>query len=270
MNYLEISKGQKVAYQLAGKPIAQGSAPLVLLHGFCEDSRLWDPILPFLTDLPIILIDMPGFGESDMPKTNDMHAYSAVISTVLDNIGVQKCVLVGHSMGGYAALDFASKHSARLHGIGLFHSHPYADDEARKDIRKRGMEMLASGKRDLYISQLFNSLFSPEFAAKNPEILRIMIERGKLIPPASIAAALETMMNRESHLETLANLPCPVLFLTGDIDHLVPLDQTWKAAMLPKTAQVSILESVAHMGMFESTKKSAMAIVDFYKMAVAG
>ena len=110
-----------------------------------------------------------------------------------------QCVLVGHSLGGYVALEFAATRRHSLAGLGLFHSHPFPDNEARIAIRKRGIEMLRSGKRDLYVAQLFPNLFAPAFSLKHPDVVNAMIARGKEQPAEGIIAALEAMIWRVDH-----------------------------------------------------------------------
>ncbi len=270
MKQLVLDKDRQVAVHfnqnLVGLGPANFSVPLVLLHGFCEDSSLWDGLIPLLSGIPILVIDLPGFGESDLPKTADMAAYSSAVLAALDAFNIQHCVLVGHSLGGYVALEFAARHGDRLAGLGLFHSHPFPDDEARKNARMRGIEMLRAGKRDLYVSQLFPNLFAPTFAQAHPEVVQAMIEKGKQQPVEGIIGALQAMMGRADTQETLKKCTCPVLFFLGAEDGIVPVDQALKAAMLPDIAQVEVLDGIGHMGMFEAGGRSTDALLDFQKL----
>ncbi|MCC7465790.1 MAG: alpha/beta hydrolase, partial [Saprospiraceae bacterium] len=203
----------KLVYDPTGTPIAytqrgHGNCPLVLLHGFCEDSSIWQPMLPLLADLPLICIDLPGFGKSGQPTPPTMEAYANAVRTVLDHTGTERCVLVGHSMGGYVALEFAAKWPERLAGLGLFHSHPFTDNEERKSARRRGIETVLAGKRDLYVSQLFPNLFAPDYLEQHPDILQLLTGQGKQQPTEGIVNALQAMLERKDHQQTLAQLEC--------------------------------------------------------------
>jgi haloacetate dehalogenase len=74
----------------------------VLLHGYPLDHHLWDEVAPLLEDtFDLILPDLRGFGESttvDSPYTMD--DYASDIAGLLDQLGIQKAAIVGHSMGG--------------------------------------------------------------------------------------------------------------------------------------------------------------------------
>lgn len=252
------SNGRRIAGRFDG-------FPLVLLHGFCEDASVWEGLIPQMRNLPVICPDLPGFGGSDVPLAADMGAYAEALLAVLNEFSVEKCVLVGHSMGGYAALEFAEKHPERLAGLGLFHSHPFEDSPERKEVRRRGVEMVESGKRDLYVSQLFPGLFAEAFLKTSPQVVEALISNGKKQSPEGIAAALKSMMARKNHVATLRSIACPMLFLLGSEDAIVSPEQGLQAAVLPSVADVQILEGAGHMGMFEATEKTAQILRGFWE-----
>jgi pimeloyl-ACP methyl ester carboxylesterase len=241
---------------------------LVLLHGFCEDSSVWSELLPHLSGVPTFCLDLPGFGTAPQPASAGMEGYAQAVRDALDAAGIGKCVLVGHSMGGYAALEFAARWPERLAGLGLFHSHPYADPPERLAARLRGIEMLRSGKKDLYVTQLFPGLFAPAFAEAHPEVVNALIFNGKKQSADAIIAALEGMMHRRDHQDTLRNLSCPVQFLLGAEDALVPLDMGLQSATLPSQADVRVLPGVGHMAMFEATEVVVQALREFWQRSM--
>jgi len=237
---------------------------MVLLHGFCEDHTVWATVKLGLKPGAILQIDLPGFGASELPAEADMAAYAEAIKAVLDAENIPYCVLIGHSMGGYAALEFAAQWPERLVGLGLVHSHPFEDSEERKNARRRGMETLQAGKRDLYVSQLFPNLFPASFLEKSPEMLNELISNGKRQSPEAIAAALQVMLTRHDHQSTLIETKYPVLFLLGALDTLVPPELALKAALLPNVADLQLLPEVAHMAMYECPKETAAILNSFW------
>jgi pimeloyl-ACP methyl ester carboxylesterase len=259
----------KLVYDANGAAIAYtqhgyGDCPMVLLHGFCEDSNIWQPILPVLADIPLLCIDLPGFGRSGQPNPPSMEAYSAAVLTVLDQTATERCILVGHSMGGYVALEFASRWPERLAGLGLFHSHPFTDNAERKTARKRGIETVMAGKRDLYVSQLFPNLFTQVFQAQRPDIIQKLIQAGKQQPAEGIINALQAMLERRDHQQTLTEMACPALFILGREDSLIPVEQGILAALLPNICQIQIFSEVGHMGMWEATVNCAETLNYFW------
>lgn len=263
MKYSLLANGRRITFYTSLR--AKKTIPLVLLHGFCEDSKVWAPVLPGLRKPDVVRIDLPGFGGSGQPLTPGMEACSEAVCAVLNELGIKRCVLAGHSMGGYAALAFAKKYPERLAGLGLIHSHPFEDSPERKENRRRGIGMLRSGKKDLYVAQLFPGLFAPEFARSNASLVDALIRQGRRQTKAGIIAALEGMIGRNDHQNTLKKAPSPVLFLGGELDSIIPPEWIYQVAHLPDIADVHLLPGIGHMSMFEAPAQTAEILLRFWQ-----
>lgn len=267
MKQTTLFNGRRLNYYSEG-PSAE-AVPLVLLHGFCEDSGLWAPLKPFLSGIRIVRVDLPGFGSSDVPLVPGMDMYADAVCAVLNELDIARCVLVGHSMGGYAALAFARQYPERLAGLGLFHSHPFADEPERRENRQRGIDLLRAGRKNQYVGQLFPGLFAPDFARAHPDVVDALIRRGRRQSTAGIVAALEGMKERPARLDTLEALTCPVLWVLGECDSIVPPDQALKAALLPAISAVQLLPRIGHMGMYEASEPSARILKEFRQFCIS-
>src|SRR5690349_11057401 len=97
------SGDQVISYQAGGEGI-----PVVLVHGFAEDHSVWEHQQPALErSFRTITLDLPGSGSSSAVPDYGMENLARSILNVLDRESITKCVLIGHSMGGYASLAFA-------------------------------------------------------------------------------------------------------------------------------------------------------------------
>ncbi|MBK9335165.1 MAG: alpha/beta hydrolase [Lewinellaceae bacterium] len=264
MKHVSTINGQNRTF-FTNKDDFHATIPLVLLHGFCEDASLWEPVLPLLSDGPVLRIDLPGFGGSDLPPAPGMEVYADAVCAILHELGITRCVLAGHSMGGYVALAFARAYPERLAGYTLVHSHPYPDTPERIENRRRGIEMLQAGKKDLYVAQLFPGLFAPAFAQTRPEVVDALVQTGQTQPTEGIIAALQGMIDRQNHLDTLRDSTCPVQFILGELDAIVPLEDALAAATIPSTVDIRVLSGVGHMGIWEAPQHTASALRDFWK-----
>src|SRR5688572_9814357 len=109
--------GSRLSYKVSG----QGSA-IVLLHGFGEDSTVWRNQETIFPDHRLLIPDLPGSGSSAIIVNMSMEGLAQSVLAVLDAEQIDRCVLIGHSMGGYITLAFAEHFGERLTGFGLFHS----------------------------------------------------------------------------------------------------------------------------------------------------
>src|SRR3990170_4714619 len=114
----------ELAYTRRGK-----GTPLVLLHGYPLDHHLWEEVAPLLEDtFDLILPDLRGFGESTtVGSPYTMDDYASDVAGLLNQLGIQKAAIAGHSMGGYVALAFARLYPERISGLGLVSSQVPAD-----------------------------------------------------------------------------------------------------------------------------------------------
>src|ERR1035437_2779162 len=97
--------------------------PLVLVHGFPLDHRIWQHQLAGLRDCcRVIAVDLKGFGRSASTEAFTMESMADELHQLLSQIGALPCVIGGLSMGGYVALAFAAKFPADLKGFILIHS----------------------------------------------------------------------------------------------------------------------------------------------------
>jgi pimeloyl-ACP methyl ester carboxylesterase len=243
-----------------------GTMPLVLLHGFCEDSQIWYEWLPEAWRKRTILIDLPGFGFSQSPEAPQLRHYAQAVEHVLLDLNVEKACIVGHSLGGYVALELASYAPHLVGKLGLFHSHPFPDSDERKSARTRSIELVRQGKKDLYVTQLFAQLFDNQYKADHAEIVQQVTNLGLSQSADGICMALEAMRERPDYRPILTNLECPVLFLLGRHDALIPVADTLATALLPRTSSVHVLDGVAHMGMFEAPEETLKIVEAFWKL----
>lgn len=112
----------------------RGETTLALLHGYLESLEVWEDLAKRLAPYyRIVAIDIPGHGISQVRgEVHTMDFVADTLQAVLEKLGVRRCFLAGHSMGGYAAEAFAERHSDMLQGLILFHSTPNADTEQKR------------------------------------------------------------------------------------------------------------------------------------------
>ena len=253
----------KIDAKIRYRDVGEGPV-VVLLHGYLESLKIWNGIIDELReDFRIIAPDLPGQGHSTVSREiQTMDSMAEEIKLMLNHLEIEKCFMVGHSMGGYVALAFLEKYPEMLNGISLFHSSPFADTEEKKENRNREIELLRNGRK----SQLYNTHMSKVFATENVDkhqkkIVKLK-ERAQKTPEEYIISVIEGMKTRPDRTEVLKNTKLPVQYIIGAKDNFIPMEILDKL-QLPENSQVFVLENSGHIGMYEERKKSAKALRDF-------
>lgn len=98
-----------------------GPVPVVLLHGLSQQRHFWGPVVRHLAQRPVAALDQRGHGDSDWPLTAEygIPACADDVVAVLDALGWDRAVVVGHSWGASVALAVAAAHPGRVAGAAL-------------------------------------------------------------------------------------------------------------------------------------------------------
>jgi len=237
---------------------------IVFLHGFTETSEIWKHFSAKLSKkYRVISIDLPGHGKSDcIAGVHTMELLADVVRKVMKKAEVRKCLMVGHSMGGYATLAFAGKYPEMLRGFCLFHSHCYADSPSDQANRDRTIGIVNQDKFS-FLSQFIPGLFPLEVHEKFAKEIRKLVKSAEKMTKEGIIAALEGMKNRKDQTELLKSTRLPVLFILGLKDVRAPLPQCWDMVSLPSVSRILLLRDCGHMGYLEAKKETCRAIMNF-------
>lgn len=243
--------GIELAYNRRGK-----GAPLVLLHGYPLDHRIWDEVVPLLENkFDLIIPDLRGFGNSttvDTPYTMD--DFASDIAGLLDYLGIQKAAVAGHSMGGYVALAFARLFPDRVAGLGLVASQTLADPPDRKEGRyKSAAEVAEKGISGVVDAMTLKFTNDPNLQAFAREVMERQY-------PQAYIGALKAMAERLDSTPLLASMRYPVVLVHGDADALIPIERAREVKDAVPHALLAELPGVGHLPMLEAKEETAKAL----------
>lgn len=235
-----------------------GGTPVVLLHGFPFDHRIWEEQLNEVSKVARVLApDLPGFGRSatlgDTEPTMDDYAEQVFLWA--NELGLGKFALVGHSMGGYIAFAFVRHHADMLSGLGLICTRPGSDSEQARRNRYTQIEETWQRGPQVVTDAMLPKLFSQETKDKKP----LLIDRTRSImlaqETAGIVSALRAMAERPDSTSILGGIQVPTLVVSGADDVIIPQqDVDLMAAQIPGARQERI-QGAAHMPMMERPDK---------------
>jgi len=254
-----------LSYKIEGKGF-----PVVLLHGFAEDGTIWDGLTASLkNDYRLIVADLPGCGRSPLPEIPKagmpLEELADLIIALLDEEGIQQCILIGHSMGGYITLAVAEKYPDRLKAFGLFHSTAYADSAEKIAGRRKSIEFINKNGAPAFIRQSTPNLFAESTRKERPELINSLIDRYASFDPNTLVHYQEAMISRPDRTHVLQQFTGPVLFIIGEQDALIPLQSSLQQTHMPRLSHIHILENAGHMGMLENRDGSHRILDDFLR-----
>jgi pimeloyl-ACP methyl ester carboxylesterase len=237
---------------------------ILLLHGFCEDHTIWQAQIDMLqTEYRVVAVDLPGFGNSSPVLDVSLLDMATLVQHLLAHLHISQVVVLGHSMGGYVALAMAHLYPSMLQGIGLVHSHLFADTPDRQANRLKGIDFVLKNGTPLYVKQLIPSLFGSQFVQKHSKTVNDFIDRASVLLPESIATALDAMRTRPSYENLVRHLTIPFLVVIGDSDSTISPAIAWSQTHLANCTQVTFLRQVGHMGMMEAPQQLGSEIRTF-------
>lgn len=240
--------GKAVSYHIYGKGI-----PVLLLHGFGEDSRIWHNQIESLAEFAQLIVpDLPGSGQAafNAAVSNSIDEMGKAMLALMSAIGAKKFMVLGHSMGGYVAMAMLANSPDSLSALGLVHSSAAADDAAKKEARKKAIDFVKENGAYAFLKTAIPNLFSSSFKQTNQASVNQLILDSEAFSDAAIIAYYEAMIARPDRTHLLKDIAIPVLFLLGKEDEAVPMKNVLPQTHLAAKSHVHIM-ACGHMGMLE-------------------
>ena len=269
----------QVHYKTAG----QGEPVLVLLHGFGASVFSWREVMEPLAESlaseigTVIAFDRPAFGLTERPMPGQWEGespYSAKAQVeltvgLLDELGVERAILVGNSAGGTIAVLTALTYPQRVQALVLVDAAVYAHSGSPSLVR-----LLASTPQMQRIGPLVARRirgWGIDFARSawhDPSRITAEVWEGYLKPLQAEnwdRALWELMRASDSHNldERLAEIRMPCLVITGDDDRIVPMEQSIRLADELPNAELVVIPDCGHIPHEECPEPFLQAVTDF-------
>ena len=195
-----------VGYAEAGR----GDPPMLLLHGWGTDRGVLKPLFEHAQNSHrVVSVDLRGFGESDAPdQSYTVQGYADDVAFITAELGLKRPIVIGHSMGGMIALDFAARYGDRLSAAVILESMVVAPKPVVARLHHLLDEMRTEGYREV-AAGVMNHLTGVHFDAT---------ERARLVsfiascPQNVLVSAMEGIIAFDS-VAAAQRVKCPLLYV---------------------------------------------------------
>ena len=263
----KIGAPPRIAVEYAGT-----GEPVLFMHGIGGNRRNWhDQIPAFANYFKTIAWDARGYGDSDDYEGSlDFQSYADDAVRVLDHFALAKINLVGLSMGGRIAMDFAARHADRLKTLVLCDTHKGfsgLSPEARAAFVTSRKEPLMNGKEPKDIAgPVAKTLIGPNASQAAYEALVDSMSR---LHKESYIKSIEASVNMDVRTD-LGNIEVPTLVVVGSADRLTTVDMAKSIAADIAGAELSIIEGAGHLVNIEEPEQFNSIVVDFLRRKLNG
>ncbi len=235
----------------------QGDSPLVFINSLGTNLHIWDEVAANFPHVQTVQYDKRGHGLSDAPPAPyTLRQHSDDLHALLDHLQLDRVVLIGVSVGGMIALDFAARLPNRVEALVLCDTAGKIGDAAGWNTR---IDTLERHGIDYLVEAILDRWFAPAVAAEMRGIGRNMISRTPLHGYTGTCAAI-----RDADLRpTFATLTMPTLVLCGAEDSATPPDLVRGLADMLPNATFQQIDNAGHLPGWEQPTAVTAAIRSF-------
>jgi len=223
--------GISINYEAHG---GEGSAPLVLAHGYTASLEMWRAFLPALSArYRTVVYDTRGHGKSSAPAEMERYSlardYVGDQAALMDALGIERAIVGGLSMGGMIAQEFALQHPERVRALLLFDTGPgtgMASDPSMRQRMEQFRSMMAQMARTKGMSAVVelmrqSPMWASRVAQNVPDAVRRHVEGMMTMSVDGYLGGAKAMQDWAGTVERLHEIRVPTLVLVGEHDNLL-------------------------------------------------
>lgn len=244
---ITFANGRAIGYDDVGSGI-----PVLFLHGFPHNRALWSPQLGALaTPARTVCMDLRGFGETDAGSPGGVDGYADDAAALLTSLGIDRAVIVGLSMGGYASFAFWRRYPERVRALVLCDTRATADNESARGARREMQALVLEQGSTAVANQMIAGMVGRTTRAKHPELVDELHRMMSRAPADGVVGALDALMTRADSTPTLASINVPTLIIVGDEDVLTPVKDARAMHLAIPGSRMEVIAGAGHVSNME-------------------
>ncbi|HUE95284.1 MAG TPA: alpha/beta fold hydrolase [Longimicrobiaceae bacterium] len=238
------------------------STPVVLLHAYPLNARMWSSLQDRLGDRSTLAPDFPGFG-SRSPRPANLDAFAGAVIEEMDRAGIARAVFVGLSMGGYVAFRLWARHPERVAGMVLADTRAGPDSEAAAEKRLQQAERARTEGISWVPEEMLGAVLGESTRRDRPDVVEIVRKLMLEATPEGVARALLAMRERPDSRPLLPTIDVPVLVLVGEEDQLTGIEESRTIAEGVPGAELKVIPRAGHLSNLENPEAFEGAVLEF-------
>jgi 3-oxoadipate enol-lactonase len=240
--------------------------PLILLHAFPLNRCMWEAQLEsWSRHFRVIAPDFRGFGETPVGEEDSrMESFADDVRHLLEALTVQgKAVVIGLSMGGYVAFEFARKYGDRLRGLILVATQPTHDSSQSRSARYELADLIRKQGMEVLVERMTPKLLGKTSLESRPEVVKRVCQLILANPAKGVAKACYALASRRDSTPVLDRITVPTLIVAGEEDPIVPKGQLEAMDEGIRQSQLVVLEKCGHLVNLEQAEKFNSLVQEF-------
>jgi pimeloyl-ACP methyl ester carboxylesterase len=244
--------------------------PLVMIGGFTATIEVWGKLRPLLAErFRIIMPDNRGSGRTRVTDDDGNRAPKRLAGDVfalMNGLGIERAHVMGGSMGGLVAQEFAIMHEERMRALVVACSH-FGGEESIKGgpgVREARLKGGVPEATEAERRAALETIFHPDTIDNHPEVVDFYDQNKRAFPHSQEELEARTAAMASFDVsKRLPNLKVPTLVIAGSHDVLIPAENSRLLAERIPGAELAIVENAGHHFYSERPEESARIIIDF-------
>jgi pimeloyl-ACP methyl ester carboxylesterase len=263
--FIEVN-GLKIHYRDTGERTAE---PLVLLHGFGSSLQTWDDWSKVLEQSHrVVRLDLAGFGLTGQAPGHDYSDQADVqrIVDFLNALGIERCILIGHSMGGRIAWNFASQYPNRVRALILMAPDGFPLPGQRVGERPYDVGSIADLIKFVMPKFLVRKSLEPAFFDARSVSEELLDRYYDLLRAPTVRESILQRMRQTVNSdpqERLKRITTPTLLLWGERDRMIPSSNSLDYERALPNSKTVILPKASHLLQEENPEVGLKSVLNF-------
>lgn len=240
--------------------------PVLLVHGHPFDRSMWRPQAEHLADHGhrVVTPDLRGYGASKSTDTKTgLDVFAKDLIELADQLGLDRFVLGGLSMGGQIVMQLMKDHPGRTEALLLADTFPGLDTPEAKQARLDTAARITGEGMHRYADELLPKMISRSTRATRPDVVEHVTEMMRNAPKEGAAAALRGRAERPDYTPGLEAITVPTLVVVGSEDEFTPVADAQLIHREIKDSTLVVVEGAGHLPNLERETEFTEALSTF-------